>query len=96
MGAAVARFSPPEAEKAAATSWQQCSSGDCRVAARHPRLELAHDPERTRGFIPNLAIDLDADGLWELLGSSASVLLEPSEASESGPAIGITELDCQC
>ncbi len=52
--------------------------------------------KRTADFIPELAIDLDAVGRWELLGNQASTLLEPAEAYESGPAIGITALDCPC
>jgi hypothetical protein len=61
-----------------------------------PRLELLNDPERTPDFRLELAIDLDADGRWELLGNLGTRLLEASAAYETGPEIGILALDCMC
>jgi hypothetical protein len=61
-----------------------------------PQLVLINDPERTPDFIPELAIDVDGDGRWELLGNQRSTLLEPAEAYGTGPAISVTFLDCPC
>jgi hypothetical protein len=67
-----------------------------RGTAAAPRLQLLNDPERSPDFMLELALDLDGDGRWELLGNAGTRLLEASDAYESGPVIGITELDCMC
>jgi hypothetical protein len=60
------------------------------------RLELINDPERTPDFIVGMAIDLNGDGLWELLGNNGGRLLDPTEKYEQGPELSITDLDCSC
>jgi hypothetical protein len=60
------------------------------------RLELINDPERTPDFTLEVAIDLNGDGLWELLGNNGGRLLDSAEKYEQGPEISITELDCAC
>jgi hypothetical protein len=60
------------------------------------RLELINDPERTPDFMLEMAIDLNGDGRWELLGNSGGRLLDSTEKYEQGPELSITELDCAC
>jgi hypothetical protein len=64
--------------------------------AEKPRLTLLNQPQASGEYDVMLGLDLDGDGVLELLASSGTHLLRPAEGYTTIDSIQVTSLDCYC